>query len=157
MRRLLLLLVVFAIAPAAAHAQAVLPQAPATPELQGPPPLDSFTYNPEGRRDPFVSLIKNGNEKRIARPGEATDGIAGLAVDELSVRGVLMASSGYVAMVQGPDKHTFLVRANDKLFDGVVKEVTPQGLVIMQDVSDPLSLIKQKEVRKMLHANEEGK
>ncbi len=157
MRRLLLLLVVFVVAPVAAHAQAVLPQAPATPELQGPPPVDTFTYNPEGRRDPFVSLIKNGNEKRIARPGQAVDGVAGLTVDELSVRGIVTGSSGYVAVVQGPDNHTFLVRANDKLLDGIVKAVTPQGLVIMQDVSDPLSLIKQKEVRKMLHANEEGK
>ena len=58
-------------------------------------------------------------------------------------------------MVQGPDKKTYLVRQNDKLLDGVVKAITPEGLVILQDVSDPLSLVKQKEVRKMLH--EEGK
>ena len=39
----------------------------------------------------------------------------------------------------------------------MIKAITAQGLVILQDVNDPLSLVKQKEVRKMLHGNEEGK
>ena len=33
----------------------------------------------------------------------------------------------------------------------------PTGLVIMQEVNDPLSLIKQKEVRKGLRATDDGK
>ena len=80
---------------------------------------------------------------------------AGLAVDDLSVKGIVSSPGGLLAMVQGPDKKTYLVRQNDKLLDGVVKAITPEGLVILQDVNDPLSLVKQKEVRKMLH--EEGK
>jgi hypothetical protein len=65
--------------------------------------------------------------------------------------------TGFVAMVVGPEKKTYIVRANDKLLDGTVKAVTAQGLVILQEVNDPLSLVKQKEVRKMLRALEEGK
>jgi predicted ATPase len=60
-------------------------------------------------------------------------------------------------MVMGPDNKTYIARANDKLLDGTVKAVTAQGLVILQEVNDPLSLVKQKEVRKMLRALEEGK
>jgi hypothetical protein len=85
------------------------------------------------------------------------DGLSGLTVDEISVRGVVAGRNGYVAMVMGPEKKTYLVRPNDKLLDGTVKAVTAQGLVILQDVNDPLSLVKQKEVRKMLRALEEGK
>ena len=84
-------------------------------------------------------------------------GLAGLSVDEISVSGVVAGNNGYVAMVMGPDNKTYLVRANDKLLDGTVKAVTAQGLVILQEVNDPLSLVKQKEVRKMLRALEEGK
>ncbi len=84
-------------------------------------------------------------------------GLAGLSVDEISVRGVVAGESGYVAMVMGPDNKTYLVRPNDKLLDGTVKAVTAQGLVILQEVNDPLSLVKQKEVRKMLRGLEEGK
>ena len=130
----------------------------AQPAPQPLPPVDSFTYNPEGRRDPFVSLLaaKTG-ERRSGHTGPEGLGLAGLGTDEISVRGVLQSAGGYVAMVQGPDNKTYLVRQNDKLFDGVIKAITAQGLVILQDVNDPLSMVKQKEVRKMLHGNEEGK
>ena len=50
-----------------------------------------------------------------------------------------------------------MVHQNDKLLDGTVKAITAQGMVILQDVNDPLSLVKQKEVRKMLRGLEEGK
>ena len=35
--------------------------------------------------------------------------------------------------------------------------MTPQGLVIVQDVNDPLSLVKQREVRKLLRSLEDAK
>jgi len=120
-------------------------------------PADTFTYNPDGRRDPFVSLLTKGGERHVPRPGPDLEGVAGLAVEELTVRGIVSSPSGLVAMVQSPDRKTYLVRQNDKLLDGIVKSVTAEGLVILQEVNDPLSLVKQKEVRKMLHGNEEGK
>ena len=119
------------------------PAAPPTPAPAAtPPPADSYTYNPEGRRDPFVSLLRGGSDQRAARIGVA--GLAGLTVDEISVRGVVAGNNGYVAMVMGPDNKTYIARANDKLLDGTVKAVTAQGLVILQEVNDPLSLVKHK-------------
>ena len=166
--RSLMLAVAFALsfgAPLVGQAPKPAPAAPAPAAPAGDaakpaplPPADSFTYNPEGRRDPFVSLLaaKTG-ERRSGHTGPEGLGLAGLGTDEISVRGVLQSPGGYVAMVQGPDNKTYLVRQNDKLFDGVIRAITGQGLVILQDVNDPLSLVKQKEVRKMLHGNEEGK
>lgn len=136
-------------APAAAPA---LVQAPA-PSAPGA----GYSYNPEGRRDPFVSLLKGGTDARTARPAGGVDGVAGLSVTEISVRGVVAGRSGYIAMVQGPDNKTYLVRQNDRLLDGTVKTVNAQGLVVLQEVNDPLSLVKQKEIRKMLRGLEEGK
>jgi hypothetical protein len=130
--------------------------APPTPAPAATPaPVDNYTYDPEGRRDPFVSLLRSGSDQRAARVGVI--GLAGLSVDEISVRGVVAGGNGYVAMVMGPDSKTYIARANDKLLDGTVKAVTAQGLVILQEVNDPLSLVKQKEVRKMLRGLEEGK
>lgn len=142
-------------------AQAPAASAPATPASSAaasPAVPDGYAYNPEGRRDPFVSLLRGGSDDRASRPGGA-EGLAGLGVDEISVRGVVAAGSGggYLAMVQGPDNKTFIVRANARLLDGTVKAVTAEGLVILQEVNDPLSLVKQKEVRKMLRGLEEGK
>lgn len=129
---------------------------PAAPAPDAPPAGDVFTYSPDGRRDPFVSLIARGSEPR-GRSGEAGAGLAGLAVAELSVRGVVQTGRGPVAMVQAPDGRTYLARANDQLLDGTIKTVTPDGLVILQEVNDPLSLVKQREIRKLLRGIEEGK
>jgi hypothetical protein len=38
-----------------------------------------------------------------------------------------------------------------------VQSITPQAVVILQQVNDPLSLHKQREVRKLLRTQEEGK
>jgi hypothetical protein len=70
---------------------------------------------------------------------------------------VVAGRGGYIAMVQGPDNKTYLVRQNDRLLDGTVRTVNAQGLIVLQEVNDPLSLVKQKEIRKMLRGLEEGK
>ena len=155
MTTFVLLAVLSGLMPGQASAAPPSTPAPAVTPAAAPAPVDNYTYNPEGRRDPFVSLLRGGSDERAARTGAA--GLAGLSVDEISVRGVVDGKSGYVAMVVGPDRKTYLVRPNDKLLDGTVKAVTAQGLVILQDVNDPLSLVKQKEVRKMLRGLEEGK
>lgn len=119
-------------------------------------PVDNFTYSADNRRDPFQNLLARGlgpNKK----DGIRKDGLAGIAVDEVSVRGVMQSRGGYVAIVQGTDNKTYLARPSDHLQDGTIRAINAQGLVILQEVTDPLSPLKQKEVRKGLRASEEGK
>lgn len=126
------------------------PTAPASVES------DTYSYKPEGRRDPFVTLLSRGVEPSGLTKGSIT-GISGLTTAELSVRGIVSAKGRYIAMVQGPDTKTYIAHPNDRLVDGVITKITAQGLVILQEVSDPLSLVKQREVRKNLRSSEEGK
>ena len=121
--------------------------APATPE--------NYTYQTGGRRDPFTSLIGTGTEPRA--PLQRGEGLAGMLVNELTVRGVMQSRGAFLAMVQGPDKKTYVVHAGDKFMDGTVKAVNAQGLVIVQNVNDPLSIEKQREVRKLLRSLEDAK
>jgi Tfp pilus assembly protein PilP len=125
--------------------------APAAP--QAPP--ENYSYDPSGRRDPFMSLLGTGTEPRIG--SQRPEGAAGISVAELSVRGVMRSQGGLIAMIQGPDNRTYVVHTGDKLLDGVIKAVTPQGLVIVQEVNDPLSLVKQREVTKRLRSLEDAK
>ena len=155
----LLLLAAWAF-PAAVGAQkpagpATAPARGATPPARGAPPPEIYTYDSSGRRDPFVSLIGVGTEPRLAV--SKVEGLAGMTVNEISVRGVMQSRGGLVAMVQGPDKKTYLIHQGDKFADGIVKSVTTQGLVIMQEVNDPLSLVKQREIRKQLRSAESAK
>ena len=141
--------------PAAASAPVTPPVAP--PRVDLPTPPANFEYRPEGRRDPFMNLSRSGTvatpDSGAARP----TGAAGLGVDELLVRGIVQSQGAYVAMVSGPTGQTFTIRAGSKLFDGTVRAITPDSVVILQQVSDPLSLQKQREVRKALRVQEEGK
>ena len=150
-----------AMAPAFIQAQAgqtkppAQPPAPA-PSAQTPPaPPENYSYDPDGRRDPFMNLLGTGAEPRIgsARP----EGAGGISVNELSVRGIMRSQGTLIAMIQGPDNRTYVVHPGDKLLDGVIKTVTLQGLVIVQEVNDPLSLVKQREVTKRLRPLEDAK
>ena len=80
-----------------------------------------------------------------------------MTVSEISVRGVMQSRGALIAMIQGPDNKTYLVHQGDKLLDGAIKTITPQGLIVIQEVNDPLSLVKQREIRKLLRSLEDAK
>ena len=69
----------------------------------------------------------------------------------------MQSKGAYVAMVEGPDKKTYIVHTGDRFADGAIKSIMPTGLVIIQEVNDPLSLVKQREVRKLLRGLEDAK
>ncbi len=137
------------------------PEAPARPSpTTGRPapasdPTPPYSYNPAGRRDPFVSLLSRGSD-----PGSATNrpaGLAGMMIVEVSVKGIIRDRSGYIAMIQGTGPKTFTVRAGEKLMDGTVKAITADTVVFSEDVNDPLSMVKQKEVRKTVRPADGGR
>lgn len=153
---------------ASAGAQAPAQKPPASPPAAQPPaaqpapssaapPPESYSYNPEGRRDPFLSLIGSGVGDQRTSGSRRTEGAAGMLLNEISVRGIVQSGGTLVAMVEGPDKKTYIVHAGDKLADGTIRSITPQGLVVIQEVNDPLSLVKQREVRKLLRSLEDAK
>jgi len=157
--------IAFSIAAAVASAQAPATAAPVTPAGQGakpakapeagPTPAEGYTYQSEGRRDPFTNLLGTGNETRSGV--KRSEGAAGLTVGEISVRGVLESRGALIAMIEGPDKKAYVVHTGDKFLDGTIRSITPQGLVIVQEVNDPLSLVKQREIHKLLRSLESAK
>jgi Tfp pilus assembly protein PilP len=148
--------------PLALRAQAPAPQPPAKKEAAPakkdlPSPPANFEYAVDGRRDPFLSLVERGVDRQGQPPVRRADGVPGLLTAEITVRGIVQTRGAYVAMVAGADNKVYSVRAGDKLADGVVRAVTSDAVVILQEVNDPLSLEKQREVRKLLRGGEEVK
>ena len=134
---------------------AATPTPPPAAAVQGAPPAPQgagYSYDPAGRRDPFVSLTGRGSD--VPLPGGSRPaGVPGLLVTEITVKGVLKSPrGGYLALVQAPDNRTYIVHGGDKLFDGTIKAITQDAVVFSQDVNDPLSLVKQREVRKAIRA-----
>ena len=140
------------------NAEALDPQKPAEKPPQTPPPAPGptaasgagYSYDPAGRRDPFISLLGRGAEGPA--PGTARpQGLPGLMINELTPKGVLKTAKGdFVALLQAPDNKTYIAHAGDKLLDGAIKTITAAEVVFTQDVNDPLSLVKQREVRKAI-------
>jgi type IV pilus assembly protein PilP len=118
----------------------------AQPGTAAAPP---YTYDPSGRRDPFVSLLLRGSD---AHPAGAVrpPGLPGQLVGELTLKGVIKAKTGYVAILQASDNKTYIGRPGDRVLDGSIKSIGQDAVVFSQDVNDPLSLIKQREVRKAI-------
>ncbi len=139
----------------AAPAAPVTPAAPVAPEAQ-PPVASGHSYRPEGRRDPFISLLRRGTEVATVA-GVKAPGIKGLGAGEVTLRGTMASQGGFVAIVQGSDSKTYIVRPGERLADGTIRSITADALVILQQVNDPLSLEKQREVRKVLRQTEEGR
>jgi Tfp pilus assembly protein PilP len=151
----LLALVAVLLVPATTVAQAPAqpasppPAAPGQPPPPTPPP--DYHYEAEDRRDPFLSLVNRGTDARPgASPTTRPEGLAGMLVEEVAVRGIVQSRGGWVAMIASPAGRTYTIRPGDRLMDGSVRSITAQAVVLMQEVNDPLSLEKQREVRKFL-------
>lgn len=133
------------------------PPAPAgaVPPAAAPTPPPNFVYSVDGRRDPFVNMLNRGTTGTdAASTSRRGDGVSALTVEELVVRGIMQSRGALMAMVAGSSGKVFSVKAGDRLADGVIRTVTPQGVVIVQQVNDPLSIEKQREVRKFLRGTE---
>ena len=123
-------------------------------EQETAPAPGSYTYNPQGRRDPFVSLLRPVSETGLrTRP----QGIEGMLIQELALRGIVRDRSGFVAMLADPQGKSYFVRVGQRVFDGVITAIDASTVLFRQEVTDPLATVKTRDVRKTLYPSEEGR
>jgi Tfp pilus assembly protein PilP len=166
-------------APGAAASSPVAPGTPAEAAQPGAaapaaepdrPPLDAeletggFTYNPQGRRDPFVSL-----QRPVAAdkgPKTRKPGMEGFLIQEVALKGIVRTQGGglgsarqpgFIAVVLGADGKSYFVTTGQRLYDGQIVGVDASSVTFRQEVTDPLSPVKTREVRKSLNASEEAR
>lgn len=141
---------------------------PAPPESR--PPLDvemevgGYTYNSQGRRDPFVSLQRPVAADR--GPKTRKPGMEGFLIQEVALKGIVRTSGGgtgvaaqpgFIAIFVGADGKSYFVTTGQRLYDGAITAVDATSVTFRQDVTDPLSPVKSREVRKSLYASEEAR
>ncbi|HLX08300.1 MAG TPA: hypothetical protein VKY89_10610 [Thermoanaerobaculia bacterium] len=111
---------------------------------------NAFTYDPGNRRDPFKSLLiaPDRPEFRGPRP----EGVPGLLIDEIDLKGIFRTARGYVAQVNASNqKKSFLLKEGDQLYDGDVVSIGKNEVVFKQIVQDPTALKPFREVVKSLN------
>ena len=107
---------------------------------------EAYHYDPQGRRDPFQSLI--GPAPKLA-PGQRPEGVPGLLIDEIKLEGIVRTrQQGLIAMVAGPDNKSYIIHVGDKALDGEVIRITPTSVVFRQEVNDPTRIERFREVVK---------
>jgi Tfp pilus assembly protein PilP len=116
--------------------------------LEEPSAPDSYHYDPQGRRDPFQSLI--GPTPKL-QPGQRPPGLPGFLIDEIKLQGIVKTrQQGLVAMVNGPDNKGYLMKVGQKVLDGEVIRMTSGSVVFRQEVNDPTRIERFREVVKDL-------
>lgn len=106
-----------------------------------------FTYDPAGRRDPFRSLLAGRAREEL---GERPPGLLGMGVEEIKLQGIIKLPEGYVAMVQGVDNLSYLIKPGTVLYDGTVEKIEPGKVTFKVNVMDPTSLKPYREVVRTL-------
>jgi hypothetical protein len=109
-----------------------------------------FSYDPGNRRDPFKSLLAGPDRPEIRGP--RPEGVPGLLIDEIDLRGIYHTSKGFVAQVVAANqKKSYLLKEGDQLFDGDVVSISKNEVVFKQVVQDPTALKPFREVVKSLN------
>jgi Tfp pilus assembly protein PilP len=115
--------------------------------LEEPESADAYRYDPQGRRDPFRSLI--GPTPKIDA-GNRPEGLPGFLIDELKLQGIFKTRQGFTAMMNAPDNKGYSVRVGNKVLDGEVIRITATSIVFRQEVNDPTRIERYREVVKDL-------
>lgn len=117
--------------------------------LEEPTTTDTYRYDPQGRRDPFRSLI--GPSPKL-EPGQRPAGVPGFLIDEMRLQGIFRTRTGMTAMINGPDSKGYTIKVGDKVLDGEVIRITATSVVFRQEVNDPTRIERYREVVKELSA-----
>lgn len=120
---------------APAAAAALVPAAPEGPKVE----TETYIYNPEGRRDPFLSIIEASKKDREAekkrralRPSEAFE------LNELKVTAIAWDRNRYFAMIQFPDRKYLTIREGMALgpYGGKVIRIDRTSVTVREQVKN---------------------
>jgi hypothetical protein len=109
-----------------------------------------LSYDDAGQRDPFVSLIVTAKAGAAAKPARPRVGLAGVALADVSVKGLVRSGEATLVVLEGPAGKSFVARTRDRLQDATIKTVDADGVVFAQQVVDAQGATRTRDVRKSL-------
>ena len=127
-------------------------------ELVVPVGREGYVYLPEGRRDPFLMIIREAGAADMAKKSEDVNlpPLQRVSVSELSVIGIVWGGFGYMAMVQTPDGKGYAVQRGAKIGNnnGIVSAITEKAVIVEERFTDIYGKKQVREYAKPLHAKE---
>jgi hypothetical protein len=102
--------------------------------------------NLTGRRDPFLSPVVN----RSMIGSGCSMGKKCLAIGQISLKGVVKAEAGMIAVVVNAMDKAYFLRENDPVFNGYVVKITGDSIIFKETVQDRLGKSFTREVTKKI-------
>jgi Tfp pilus assembly protein PilP len=118
----------------------------ATPPPEKAPALTvqtGFTYNPEGRRDPFKDLLAGRDMREKAAVGENQ-----MFIDDLVLSGIVKNKNVYTALIGMPQGFPMFAKVGDKFADGYVLSISETQVVLRKTHERGIPLIRPRDVIK---------
>jgi hypothetical protein len=138
---------------AAASTAAAQPQKTVPPAKDAKPAGDVTKTTkptlPQGRRDPFITLI--GKQTGAGPALSLPPGKGGLQVSTLVLQGIVSGPNGMIAVVANPQKSVYFLRVGDELFDGRVEKIEISGVLFHEVGKDAFGKPVEREVTRKLN------
>jgi type IV pilus assembly protein PilP len=109
---------------------------------------ETYTYNPSGRKDPFLSIIEATKKekevekkKKVSKPTEAFD------VNDIKIIAIAWEGDRYYAMVRLPDGKFFTLKEGMTigLYGGKVVKIDSNTVVVREFIKDYKGDIKPRD------------
>ncbi len=126
----------------------------ASPLVEIAPGLSGVRYDPGNRPDPFLNPIplrKGVIDPNSEMPrGNPPPGIAGMSAREVVLLGMSLSPEGKTAVFQGTDRRVYFLREGDRLFDGYLKNITIDSVLLIQETKLRSGKVLTQEITKRL-------
>ncbi len=117
---------------------------------------DIYTYDPRGKRDPFLSLVMQLKQKPERKKGMSP--FESYSVDEITLLAIAWDDHKNYALIMLPDKKSYTITEGMKLglYGGKVQKITKEMIVIREHVKDYKGEIKPRDSILRLRKEEGG-
>ncbi|NOT23437.1 MAG: hypothetical protein HOP22_12050 [Nitrospiraceae bacterium] len=136
--------------PAAAASDQTAQPVVSNPTLE---PMSAHSYDPSGRRDPFVPVLQ---QLGLGAIDPSLPPLQRVGLTEMNLIAVVWGAYGNTAMVQTPDGNGYSVRRGTRIGpnNGVVSAVSEKGIVVQERFTDVYGNKQEREYVKLLHPKE---
>jgi len=124
------------------------------PKAEAPVLYSSVRYQSDNRRDPFFNPTfqnkKDENPNEEESRGQPPPGISGMYIAQVGLIGVSFSDQTRTAVFQGPDRRAYFLQEGDRLFDGYVKDVGSEAVLLVRETRLKSGKTVTQEVMKRL-------
>jgi type IV pilus assembly protein PilP len=97
---------------------------------------DDYSYNPVGKRDPFMTVTE---EQVVDDQSLPKTPLERYTIDQLKLTAIVYGITNPRALVQAPDDQSYIVRRNTRIGKnrGKISKITKHSLIIEEEYRDP--------------------